>query len=80
MKTIPQELKLLTVKDVMTILGIKSETTIFKMMYKDKTLPFRTVGRLRRFTLDDIKQYLENCKSKRTTKPSTYHYQSPRLT
>jgi len=71
MKNIPQEIKLLSVKDVMAVLGIKSQTTIYKLMYEEKILPFRKVGRLRRFTLDDVKQYLEKCKSSNHSRVSS---------
>ena len=79
MKSVPDELKTLTVKEVMSLLGIKSQTTMYKLMDEDRLLPYRKFGKLRRFTYDDVKRYLENCKVK-TTSSRTQPHHSPQLT
>lgn len=57
--------KLLTIKDVQSMVGVSSEATIYNYM-NSGLLPFRQVGRKRRFTLDDINKFLENCKPAKT--------------
>ncbi|MDD5692238.1 MAG: helix-turn-helix domain-containing protein [Candidatus Omnitrophica bacterium] len=53
---------LLSIKDVKKILGVNSDATIYNYI-KAGILPYRQIGKFRRFTLDDINTFLENCKS-----------------
>ncbi len=52
---------LLEMDDVMSLLGIKSKVTLYKLMDKEKVLPYRKIGKARKFKLEDIHQYLETC-------------------
>lgn len=57
-KQIPAEIRLLDTADVMELTGIRSYTTLLKYMDVDKTLPYRKMGRKRKFTFEDIKTFL----------------------
>ena len=57
---IPLELRLLTMDEVGKILGIKSDVTLYKLMDAQKVLPYRKIGKSRKFKLEDINNYLEN--------------------
>ena len=59
--TIPNEIKTLSVDEVMALIGVKSYATMLKYMDDDKKLPFLKVGKQRRFTFEHIKEFYRNC-------------------
>ncbi len=64
MKFIPEDIKSIDVKTAMALIGVKSQTTLKKYMDVDKTLPYRQVGKFRRFLPEDIRAYWQNTASK----------------
>ena len=62
-----KNITLLTVDDVKRMVGVSSTATIYNYMLSG-ILPFRQIGKNRRFTTEDIQQFLENCKT--SNKPS----------
>ncbi|MFH0772537.1 MAG: helix-turn-helix domain-containing protein [Candidatus Omnitrophota bacterium] len=61
--------KLLTPKDVQQMVGLSSLATVYNYM-SSGLLPYRQIGAKRRFTLDDINKFLDNCKkSSKSSKP-----------
>lgn len=59
---------ILTIKDVQKMLGV-SQTTIYNYMDVG-ILPYRQIGKFRRFTIEDVNVLLKNC-SKNSTCPGT---------
>lgn len=58
-----EEIKYLTLKQLMEYLHIKASKTVYKMI--DDGLPTIKFGKLRRFDIDSVKKYM---KSKETAK------------
>ena len=52
--------KLLTIREAMEMLNVKSLTTIYKFIKKDKTLPATKVGKSYRIKLSDIQKFIDD--------------------
>ncbi len=63
MKSVSLSDRWLGIEDVKAITGIKSYTTLLKYMDDEKKLPFFKVGKHRKFTLEDIKRFQDNCRT-----------------
>jgi len=57
---------LLTISDVKRLIGVSSDATVYSLMRNGK-LPYRQIGKNRRFTMDDIKEFLNLCKPTKKT-------------
>jgi predicted DNA-binding transcriptional regulator AlpA len=51
---------LLSIKDVKKMLGVSSDATIYNYMNAG-VLPYKQIGKFRRFTLENIQNFLDNC-------------------
>jgi len=56
---------LLSIKDLKKMLGVSSEATIYNYI-KRGLLPYRQIGKYRRFTPEDVNKFIENCKPAKT--------------
>lgn len=51
---------LLSIKDIKKMIGVTSDATIYNYMNAG-VLPYKQIGKFRRFSLDDVQQFLKNC-------------------